>query len=117
MFMNPRDYPGDHVSIILNLGIYIINMIERQSQSINSDTIANYLKHKSSRLCGFLALWEEREIMNNNIMNNQNQNQMPVYLGTKEYVEGNKKITDTYFQDPITKQIWRERQTETYTKI
>ena len=54
--------------------------------------------------------------MNTNTMNNQN-NQMPVYLGTKEHVEGNKKITDTYFQDPVTKQIWRSREVETYTKL
>jgi len=56
---------------------------------------------------------------NMNTMNNQNQNAiaMPIYLGTKEFTDGNKKITDTYFQDPVTKQIWRSRQIEEYTKI
>jgi hypothetical protein len=61
----------------------------------------------------------ERDAMNtNNANTNNNQNNaMPIYLGTKQYTEGNKVITDTYFQDPITKKIWRSRETETYTKL
>ena len=41
-------------------------MIERQSQSINHDTIANYLKRRSSQLRGSPAIWRERDIMNTN---------------------------------------------------
>ena len=60
----------------------------------------------------------ERDIMNTNTANANNQNQvMPVYLGVKRYISGNSVITDTYFKNPKTGEIWRDRQIDTYKKI